>query len=93
LVANLRGSYQANARGSVTLQGTLMNHTETIESVNFLVNVSTLLHEQSSYPADLPFILGEGNSLSGQGAPGLSNTFGAALWVRFVSRTMVVEPY
>jgi hypothetical protein len=70
-----------------------MNHTETIESVNFLVNVSTLLHEQSSYPADLPFILGEGNSLSGQGAPGLSNTFGAALWVRFVSRTMVVEPY
>lgn len=56
-----------------------MNHTKTIESVNFLVNVSTLLHQQPDYPADLPFI--EGNSLAGQGAPGLSNTFGAALWV------------
>jgi hypothetical protein len=58
-----------------------MNHTKTIQSVEFLVNVSTILHEQASYPADLPFILGEGNSLAGQGAPGLSNTFGAALWV------------
>jgi len=58
-----------------------MNHTKTIQSVNFLLNVSTLLHEQSDYPADLPFILSEGNSLAGQGAPGLSNTFGAALWV------------
>jgi len=59
-----------------------MNHTKTIESVNFLVNVSTLLHAQPDYPADMPFILAEGNSLAGQGAPGLSNTFGAALWVR-----------
>lgn len=29
---------------------------------------------------DLPFILGEHNSLYRQGRPGLSNTFGAALW-------------
>jgi hypothetical protein len=69
-----------------------MNHTKTIESVNFLVNASTLLHEQASYPADLPFILGEGNSLSGQGAPGLSNTFGAALWVRAVLGIMLRTP-
>lgn len=46
-----------------------MNHTKTIESVNFLVNVSTLLHEQPDYPADLPLILAEGNSLAGQAHP------------------------
>jgi hypothetical protein len=28
----------------------------------------------------VPFILGEHNSLARQGRPGLSNTFGAALW-------------
>jgi hypothetical protein len=48
--------------------------------VNYLLNVSTLLHQQPSYPKDLPFIISEGNSLAGQGSPGLSNTFGAALW-------------
>jgi len=66
-----------------------MNHTKTIQSVEFLVNVSSILHEQPSYPADLPFILGEGNSLAGQGAPGLSNTFGAALWVSLIKHTFI----
>lgn len=75
-------SYQASARDpGITLQAILMNHTATIESVGFLTNVSDLLRAQASYPEDLPFILGEGNSIAGQGTPGLSNTFGAALWV------------
>ncbi|KAK3676006.1 hypothetical protein LTR78_004198 [Recurvomyces mirabilis] len=64
----------------ISLQGTLMNHTATIASVNYLANQSNSLHAQPSYPSDLPFILGEGNSLARQGAPGLSNSFGAALW-------------
>jgi Glycosyl hydrolase family 79 C-terminal beta domain len=58
----------------VTLQGTLMNHTSTVLSVNKHLNESTLLH------AGIPYILGETNSLYNEGAPGLSNSFGAALW-------------
>lgn len=57
-----------------------MNHTATVNSVNFTLNVSRLLHDLPTYPSDLPFIMGEGNSLASQGRPGLSNTFGAALW-------------
>ncbi|KAF8858173.1 hypothetical protein BDZ45DRAFT_591590 [Acephala macrosclerotiorum] len=59
----------------VTLQGTLMNHTSTVHSISPLVNESNYL---SSY--GIPFILGETNSLYNEGAPGLSNSFGAALW-------------
>jgi len=59
----------------VTLQGFLMNHTKTVSSVSTQLNVSSRL---SRY--QLPFILGETNSLYNQGRPGLSNTFGAALW-------------
>jgi hypothetical protein len=51
-----------------------MNHTSTVLSVNKHLNESTLLN------AGLPYILGETNSLYNQGAPGLSNSFGAALW-------------
>ena len=57
-----------------------MNHSATVASVNLLTNVSRSLHTLPSYPSNLPFILGEGNSLARQGGPGLSNTFGAALW-------------
>ena len=60
----------------VTLQGTLMNHTSTVVSVNKHLNESTLLKPYT----DLPYILGETNSLYNEGAPGLSNSFGAALW-------------
>ena len=61
----------------VTLQGTLMNHTSTASSVSFqLANWSPVLAE-----SQLPFIFGEANSLYNEGAPGLSNSFGAALWV------------
>lgn len=60
----------------VTLQGTLMNHTSTVLSVNKHLNESTLLRKYT----DLPYILGETNSLYNEGAPGLSNSFGATLW-------------
>ncbi|RAL62195.1 hypothetical protein DID88_002679 [Monilinia fructigena] len=59
----------------VTLQGTLMNHTQTKVSIARQLNVSNLLAS-----SNLPFILGETNSLYNQGAPGLSNAYGAALW-------------
>ncbi|ESZ94839.1 glycoside hydrolase family 79 protein [Sclerotinia borealis F-4128] len=59
----------------VTLQGTLMNHTQTVISVARQLNVSNLLAS-----SNIPFILGETNSLYNQGAPGLSNAYGAALW-------------
>ncbi|KAF2209876.1 glycoside hydrolase family 79 protein [Cercospora zeae-maydis SCOH1-5] len=61
----------------VTLQRTLMNHTSTVSSVRKHINSSRLIHELEP---DLPYILGEANSLYNQGRPGLSNTFGAALW-------------
>lgn len=64
----------ANQPG-VTLQGTLMNHSSTVASANKFLNVSNLLA-----PYDVPFILGETNSLYQEGRPGLSNAFGAALW-------------
>ncbi|KAK8907726.1 hypothetical protein QC760_003607 [Botrytis cinerea] len=59
----------------VTLQGTLMNHTSTVVSVGRQLNVSNILSS-----SDVPFILGETNSLYNEGAPGLSNAYGAALW-------------
>ena len=60
----------------VTLQGTLMNHSSTVASIAHQVNESALLAPNYSQP----FILGETNSLYNEGAPGLSNAFGAALW-------------
>ncbi|KXT08567.1 hypothetical protein AC579_8314 [Pseudocercospora musae] len=66
----------ANVPG-VTLQGTLMNHTSTVASVAKHINSRNLIHKL--HP-QLPYILGETNSLYNQGRPGLSNTFGAALW-------------
>jgi hypothetical protein len=59
----------------VTLQGTLMNHTSTKLSVDAHVN------EYNAINPGVPHIFGETNSLYHQGRPGLSNTFGAALWV------------
>lgn len=59
----------------VTLQGTLMNHSSTVASISHQLNESSLL----AYTG-IPFILGETNSLYNEGAPGLSNAFGAALW-------------
>jgi hypothetical protein len=63
----------------LTLQNTLMNHSTTVASVAKQLNSSRLISALPSTP-EIPFILGESNSLSRQGRPGLSNTFGAALW-------------
>jgi hypothetical protein len=52
-----------------------MNHSSTIHSISSQVNESNYL----AYTG-IPFILGETNSLYNEGAPGLSNSFGAALW-------------
>lgn len=52
-----------------------MNHTKTVSSITSQLQLAQNL---SSY--GIPFILGETNSLYNQGAPGLSNAFGAALW-------------
>jgi len=59
----------------VTLQGTLMNHSSTVNSISTQLTLrNSLAH------TGVPFILGETNSLFNEGAPGLSNAFGAALW-------------
>ncbi|KAI3324793.1 glycoside hydrolase family 79 protein [Xylariaceae sp. AK1471] len=65
------------ASPGVTLQGTLMNHTRTRSSVD--AHVSEYASISPSAPG-LVQILGETNSLYNQGKPGLSNSFGAALW-------------
>lgn len=62
----------------VTLQGMLMNHSAVVINVNRHLNESTLLAKNED--VHLPYLLGETNSLYNQGAPALSNSFGAALW-------------
>lgn len=58
-----------------------MNHTNTVASIAKQLNESRILAAlPNSLEPNLPFILGETNSLYNQGRPGLSNTFGAALW-------------
>lgn len=65
----------------VTLQGTLMNHTSTVSSVAKHLNSSRLIGAlPNRLDPNLPYIMGETNSLYNQGRPGLSNTFGATLW-------------
>jgi hypothetical protein len=61
----------------VTLQSTLMNHTSIVKSISSHV---TLAKELQKY-CSASYVMGETNSLSGGGAAGLSNVFGAALWV------------
>ncbi|KAL5115345.1 hypothetical protein ACEQ8H_006790 [Pleosporales sp. CAS-2024a] len=65
----------------ITLQGTLMNHSSVVDKANAQLNVSRGIKGLGmGLSPDVPFILGEHNSLARQGRPGLSNTFGAALW-------------
>lgn len=65
----------------VTLQHTLMNHSANVASIALQLNESrSLAALPNSLDPNLPFILGETNSLYNEGRPGLSNTFGAALW-------------
>lgn len=54
-----------------------MNHTSTVVSVDKHVNE---IQQPAIVGSGLPYILGETNSLYNQGAPGLSDSFGAALW-------------
>lgn len=61
----------------VTLQGTLMNHNVTVNSLNKHVAAANALAAVDPKP----YVIGECNSLHGGGAVGLSDTFGAALWV------------
>ncbi|KUI70104.1 Beta-glucuronidase [Cytospora mali] len=61
----------------VTLQGTLMNHTRTMSSVDAHVAEYNTVFPNGD---GIPLIFGECNSLYNQGKPGLSNAFGAALW-------------
>ncbi|KAJ5766551.1 uncharacterized protein N7511_004167 [Penicillium nucicola] len=63
----------------VTLRHTLMNHTATTHSVDQHAKLSQELSSQG-LTKNIPYILGETNSLYHQGKPGLSNSFGAALW-------------
>ncbi|KAL2878674.1 hypothetical protein SGCOL_005897 [Colletotrichum sp. CLE4] len=62
----------------VTLKGTLMNHTRTVQSVQ--AHVKEYANLTSRFDDVPPHIYGEHNSLYNQGKPGLSNSFGAALW-------------
>lgn len=52
-----------------------MNHARTVNSLNQQISLAKRLSQYN-----LPFYLGETNSLYNQGRPGLSETFGAALW-------------
>ncbi len=75
----IRATSYISGAGSpgVTLQTTLMNHTNTVKSVaQHLDEYSRIFPSGSS----IKQILGEHNSLYNQGKPGLSNSFGAALW-------------
>ncbi|KAJ6787761.1 hypothetical protein PWT90_09046 [Aphanocladium album] len=62
----------------VTLQHTLMNHTRTTMDVDEQVEEYKKIMALRKGKA--PLIFGETNSLYFQGKPGLSNSFGAALW-------------
>ncbi|KAH7132105.1 hypothetical protein B0J11DRAFT_548109 [Dendryphion nanum] len=61
----------------VTLSNTLLNHEKTVSSISAHIKSLTTL-KAAGMPLD--YILSETNSLSNQGAPNLSNSFGAALW-------------
>ncbi|ETS83220.1 hypothetical protein PFICI_05096 [Pestalotiopsis fici W106-1] len=70
-------SYVAGANSlGVTLQDTLMNHATTKSVVDGHVDLMSAVAPYT----DLPYMIGEGNSLSSQGKSGVSNSFGAALW-------------
>ncbi|KAM3551831.1 hypothetical protein MY1884_007514 [Beauveria asiatica] len=66
------------ASPGVTLQHTLMNHTRTTSDVDEQVRQYKKVVAAGKGTA--PLIFGETNSLFNQGKPGLSNSFGAALW-------------
>ena len=69
-------NYISGAKTPGVSMNTLLSHSITVNSINAHVALAKSL---SSQGAD--YILGEHNSLYNGGAVGISNTFGAALWV------------
>lgn len=57
-----------------------MNHTRTVGSVEGHLPEYNAIFTTAQAQKATPLIFGECNSLYNQGRPGLSNTFGAALW-------------
>ena len=55
-----------------------MNHTAVVNTISSHVKLAAEINE---YYDVAPYVMGETNSLSGGGANGTSNVFGAALWV------------
>lgn len=79
----MRSYISGAASPGVTLQGTLMNHSNTVRSVNAHVAEYESIFGAAASSSSMPrprHIFGEANSLYNEGKPGLSNTFGAALW-------------
>ena len=72
-------SYMGSAAGASSnqLQAVLLNHTAIVNSISGHVKIV----QQIKTYTNASYIMGETNSLSGGGATGLSNVFGAALWV------------
>ncbi|KAG4430882.1 hypothetical protein IFR05_013641 [Cadophora sp. M221] len=64
---------EAATSPGVTLQRTLMNHSN-------IVVIAEKLNRVFSKINGVPYVIGEHNSLARQGKPGISNSFGAALW-------------
>ncbi|KAI1342906.1 glycoside hydrolase family 79 protein [Xylariaceae sp. FL0016] len=65
----------------VTLSNTLLNHSRTMSSVAPHLSEHAAIVASSPPSSVPPLILGEANSLYNEGKPGLSDAFGAALWV------------
>ncbi|OKL55421.1 hypothetical protein UA08_09327 [Talaromyces atroroseus] len=72
----------------VTLQKTLMNHTSNVESASAFLAVRNELDYTG-----IPFVLGKMNSPYNEGAPGLSNAFGTALWDPVQTNDTTKAPY
>lgn len=69
--------YQGAACGSVkpTLAGNLMNRTALIQAMQYDTAASAY-----AVAHGLPFVIGETNSIACEGAAGVSDVFGAAVW-------------
>ena len=77
MVALTRSRYiDSDTDSHVTLQGTLMNHSRTVEAIDAKLNVWNEVADQSG----LRFAFTEVGSLFNVGKVGVSDTFGAAVW-------------
>lgn len=62
-----------------TLQGQLMNHQTNVHKIDEHGQEAVKIHGVANM-RDVPYVLGETNTLTGGGVKGVSNTLGAALW-------------